>query len=207
MNNIPQSRIILYLLVAGALPVFFVIFNLNGKMNTVERIKNHLEETTQQAMIRDRKQSLNMTVRKHYSQADHFYIDKYLENLSFLKPETEALQTVVENKSFAGDETVKKRLELLTGNENKLLFSEGNIQSYPFFQETTSSLVHPVEMNLNDLKKTLSLIEGVPIGEFTSAPNKPQLIITDFKLDRKEITEKNDVFLINMKLLKREYTP
>ena len=62
-------------------------------------------------------------------------------------------------------------------------------------------------MNLNDLKKVLALIEGQPIGDNKSGPNKPQLIITDFKLDKKEITDKNDILLINMKLLKREYTP
>jgi len=207
MNNIPQSRLILYFLIAALLPVFFVIVNFTTKMNAIEELKKNLDTIHLQALIREKKQSLNMIVRKHYRNADHFYIDKHLENLSFLKPEAEALQTIVNNKYFAGDETVKKRLEHLKDQENKFLFSEGNVQAYPFFQETTASLVHPVEMNLNDLKKVLALIEGQPIGDNKSGPNKPQLIITDFKLDKKEITDKNDILLINMKLLKREYTP
>lgn len=147
-----------------------------------------------------------MIVREHFRGADHFYIDKHLETLSFLESEAETLQKLVNNKYFAGDENVKKRLEFILGPSNDLLFSEGNVQSYPFFQETISSLVHPVEVNLEDLKEILALVEGSQIGPYKPGPNRPQLIIIDFKLDRKEATEKNEVFLLNMKLLKREYT-
>jgi hypothetical protein len=205
MPNIPQSRLILYLIIAGLLPVLLAAANLMTKYNAIDQLQNEIYQVQNLALSREKKQSLNMIVREHFRGADHFYIDKHLETLSFLDTEAETLQKLVNNKYFAGDENVKKRLEFISGPTNDLLFSEGNVQSYPFFQETISSMVHPIEVNLEDLKTILALVEGYQIGPYKSGPNRPQLIVIDFKLDRKEATEKNEVFLINMKLLKREY--
>ncbi len=66
--------------------------------------------------------------------------------------------------------------------------------------------MHPVEVNVSDLKKILTLIEGRKIGEFETGPQKPQLMILDFKLEKKNIRENNEVFDLNMKLLKREFS-
>lgn len=206
LPSIPQSRLTAYIMIAGMLPLIFVVFNLLSKMGDIDHLDARIDEVSQQAFARERKQSLNMIVRRHYQDADHFYIDKQLETLSFLAPEIEMLQKLVNNKYFAGDETVKKRLEILSGKDNKLLFSESNVQKYPFFQETVVSLVRPVELNLEDLKKVLTLVEGVSIGSNQVPDHRPQLIVLDFKLDKKEATEKNDVFQLNLKLLKREFT-
>lgn len=209
-SNIPQSRIILYLIIAGLVPIVFVATNLISKKNKVENLHKSLEYVKQFALDRKGKQSSNVTVIEHYKESDHFYIDKHLETLSFLDPEIETLQKIVNNKYFAGDENIKKRLEFLTGPGNALRFSEESVQTYPpgkkpVFQETTASLVQKVELNLTDLKELLSLIEGEPIGPFKPGPNRPQFIILDFKLEKKEVTKNNDIFQLNMKLLKREY--
>lgn len=205
MKGIPQSRIILYLLIAGLIPVVFALFYISSQLSEVEDLSNSLALVENQAFIREKKQALNMTVREHFKGADHFYVDKHLETQNFLEPETESLQKLVNNRYFAGDESVRKRLEFVTGTENSLLFSESNVQAYPFFQETTATLVHPVEVNVADLKKILTLIEGQPIGNNEPGPDRPQIIILDFKIDKKEASENNEVFLLNMKILKREY--
>lgn len=206
MSNIPQSRLILYIMIAGLLPIFFAIFNFVTHMNAVEQLEQRMLYVEQLAFTREKKQSLNMIVKDNYKSADHFYIDKHLETLSFLSPEIETLHKLVNNKYFAGDESVKSRLEFLTGPGNSFLFSEGNVLAYPFFQETIASLVHPVEINLDDLKKILALVEGQQIGPNAPAQKRPQLTIIDFKLDKKEATPNNEVFLLNLKLLKREYS-
>lgn len=205
LRNIPPMRAMLYCMLAGLLPILFVFFNFIAQQNHINDLKNHLEEMEQMALLREKKQAINMAVRNHYRDADHFYIDKYLETLVFLEPEVESLQKIINDKNFPDDEHIKKRLEILTGPGNSLVFSEGIVQSTPIFQETTETLVHPVEVNGSDLQNTLAKIEGVDIGEYTSGPNRPQLIILDFKLDRKSITEKNEVFVLNLKLLKREF--
>lgn len=204
-SNIPKSRLLLYLLLGGLLPIVISIFIVFAKLGSIDDLKVTINEMQQMALLRERKQAINMAVRNHFRDADHFYIDKYLETLTFLEPEIEGLQKLLTNKNLTDDEAIKKRLELLTGSGNSLTFSEGIVQSTPVYQETLETQVHPVEINGQDLQKILAKIEGIDIGSNSPGPNRPQLIILDFKLDRKSLNEKNEVFTLNLKLLKREY--
>lgn len=205
LKNIPKNRLLIYLLCGGVIPIVFVLFILFSHQSELNEAFGTLQQIQEAAFTREKKQATNMAVRSHFKDADHFYIDKQLETLSFLEPEVESLQKILQGKTFIDDELVRKRLDLLTGTGNSMVFSEGVVESTPFFQETTETLVHPVEVNGKDLQKILSRIEGIEIGEYTPSPNRPQLIILDFKLDRKASNEKNEVFLLNLKLLKREF--
>lgn len=205
LQNIPISRAVLYLIGAGLLPLFFVIFLFFSQKGELEELNNTVEDIQQAAVSKERKQALNLAIRQHFRDADHFYIDKYIETLVFLEPEIETLQKIVNDKNFADDDRIKKRLEFLTSQANSLVFSEGTVQSFPFFQETTETLVHPVEVNGTDVQKILARIEGVKVGDFEPGPRRPQLVITEFKIDKKRVNDNNEVYLLNMKLVKREF--
>lgn len=202
---IPKTRLFLYMLLAGLLPIVFVFCYVVMQHNQVATILSDLQELRERAFLREKKQATNMAVRSHYRDADHFYIDKNLETLTFLEPEVEGLQKLLVSNNVADDETIKKRLEFLTSSGNNMVFSEGIVQSSPLMQETTETLVHPVEMNNADLQKVLAKVEGIEFESFTPGPSRPQLIVLDFKLDRKSLTEKSEVFVLNLKLLKREF--
>lgn len=204
-NNIPFSRTILYAMLFLLLPIVFVGMKIFSNIHSVNQVGEKIEHVQLVALQQEKKQASNITVINHFKEADHFYIDKNLEVLTFLEPEIEALQKIVQHKNFTDDEMIKKRLELLTGNGNALRFSEGVVQTHPQFQETTETLIHPVEVNLHDIQKMLALIEGIQIGNYMPAPNRPQLVILDFKLEKKKALDKNEIFLLNMKLLKREF--
>lgn len=205
LKNIPISRVILYLIALGMLPFIFVVFLFISQKNQLEEFGTSLENIQNQAFIKEKKQALNLAVRQHFRDADHFYIDKYLETLVFLEPEIDQLQKIVDDKNFADDERIKKRLEFLIDESNSFVFSEGVVQSFPLFQETAETLVHPVEVNQSDLQKILARIEGVKIGKFAPGPLRPQLVITEFKLDKKKVNDNNEVYLLNLKLIKREF--
>ena len=205
LKNIPISRFVLYLFLLGLLPFVFVFFLHSSRKSDLEEIQSWIGNIQHQAFVKEKKQALNMAVRHHFRDADHFYIDKYLETLVFLEPEIEQLQKIVQDKNFADDERIKKRLELLTGEGNALVFSEGVVQTFPLFQEVSETLVHPVEVNAADIQKILARIEGVEMGKAAPGPNRPQLVITEFKLDKKKINDKNEVYLLNLKLIKREF--
>lgn len=205
LRNIPPMRALIYALLLGLLPIAIVLVSFLSKQSQISDVRSTLQDMHETALLREKKQAVNMAVRNHYRDADHFYIDKYLETLTFLEPEVESLQKIMTDKNFPDDEGVKKRLETLTGPGNSMAFAEGVVQSSPAFQETTETLVHPVEINSSDLQKTLAKIEGIEIGQHTPGPNRPQLVILDFKLDRKNLSEKNEVFILNLKLLKREF--
>lgn len=210
MNTIPVNRVVIYSLLLGILPLLFVVFLFFSERSQLREIQSSLEYIQDQAVLKERKQALNVAVRQHFREADHFYIDKQIETLTFLEPEIEMLQKISNDKGFANDDRIKKRLEFLTNtgnasNGNELVFSEGVVQSYPLFQETVETLVHPVEINAKDLQKILARIEGVEMGGVKSGSNPPQLFITEFKLEKKNIHDKNEVFQLNLKLVKREF--
>lgn len=205
LNQIPLNRLILYALVIGLLPIGLVMVYFMSQSSGLDRVGNQIQMVHSLAAMRERKQAVNIAVHNNFRDADHFYIDKHLETLSFLEPEIEGLQKVMSNKNFPDDENIKKRLEFLTSPSNNMIFTEGVVQSTPLFQEVTESLVHPVEVNVEDLKTILARIEGNTINNEAPGPSRPQLIILDFKIEKKSMTEKNQVFVLNLKLLKREF--
>lgn len=204
-SQIPLNRQLLYVLLASLLLPGLSVLYFFSRQHSLEALHNNIQMVHQLAAARERKQAVNIAVRNNFRDANHFYIDKYLETLSFLQPEIEGLQKVMSNKNFPDDENIKKRLEFLTGSGNNMIFTEGVVQSTPQFQEVTESLVHPVEVNMEDLRTILARIEGTDIGKEAPGPNRPQLIILDFKIERKSVSEKNQVFVLNLKLLKREF--
>ncbi|CDZ79856.1 hypothetical protein BN1013_00356 [Candidatus Rubidus massiliensis] len=204
-NNIPMKRLLTYVMILGLLPIILVFSYFWTKANKYTEIQDSFLVLADKALSKEKKHALNKIVHQTYREADHFYIDKHLETLDLLESEQETLQKILAKPSFTEDESTKKRLEYLQSSSNKLSFAEGVVQSYPFFQETAESLVHPVEVNAEDIQKILAHIEGKEIGLFKCAPKCPQLIITDFKIERKASQDKNEIFQLTMKLLKREY--
>lgn len=204
-SNIPPKRLLLYFMLAGLIPVIIAWFTYSSRLDRANDLQQQISYLQDTAFIRENKQSSNISVRSHFGDADHFYIDKNLETLSLLEPEIESLKQMLNNPNFPEDENIKKRLETLTSNSNTMVFTEGVVQSTPLFQEVTETLVHPVEVNVQDIQKLLCRIEGIPLGNCVPPENRPQLIILDFKIDKKKVSEKNEVFLLNLKLLKREF--
>ena len=204
-KNIPVSRLVLYVVALGILPLLCVLFLFTSQKHALEELEGNVEFVREQVIAKEKKQALNSAVCEHFKDSDHFYIDKYLETLVFLEPEIEQLQKITQDKNFNDDERIKKRLEFLTSSANALVFSEGVVQKFPSFQETTETLIHPVEVNGQDIQKILARIEGVKMGECVEGTARPQLLITEFKLDKKKISDKNEVYLLNLKLIKREF--
>lgn len=206
MNKIPQGRALLYIILLAFIPAIGAASYIWSRISALDELESKMIATQEQAYNKEKRQSVNRTLRAHFKEADHFYIDKNLETLLFLEPEIETLQKITSAKNFPDDEMIKKRLEFLSGPANHLNFTEGVVASFGTFQETTETLTHPLEVNLKDLHKILARVEGVSVGDEIAPPGRPQLIILDFRLDKKKTgEEKNEVFLLNMKLLKREF--
>lgn len=133
---------------------------------------------------------------KKLKSADPYYIDKYLESLSFLESDLKKLQT-----SDSTDNWSKNRLGFLKGGSNRLRFSEQNRKQLKGLQEVEEVQQNAVEMNTEDLKRVLARIEEVPIGNYLAGEHPPQMIIKNFELIKKE---QEDVYLVNLTIIKRE---
>lgn len=201
---IPKKRLLTYLIVASLIPIGWVTYGIIREKQELNRLSQSIESVQLQALSKEKKQGMNLSVREHYKNSDHFYIDKHLETIPLLEPEIEGLKKVLNQHHLVENEAAKKRLEQLQ-SQNKISFTEGVVQTYPYFHETTETLNRPIEVNLTDLKTILSRIENVEIDNQIPGPNPPQLIISDFKIDKKKTGDNNEVFQLNMKLIKREY--
>ncbi len=204
-STIPPKRLLIYILAAGVLPVLLVWYTIASQLHKTESLQSQILELEELSFLKERKQTSNIQVRAYFRDADHFYIDKYLETLTFLEPEIESMKKLLNNPNYPDDDLVKKRIEQLSGPGNSMIFTEGVVQSTPLFQEVTETLVHSVEVDVNDLKTILCRIEGIPLGPCVPPPNRPQLIITEFKIDRNTVSDKNEIYQLNLKLLKREF--
>lgn len=198
-NSIPLSRAVIYLALLAAVPLFLFGYAYQKERAAWADLSDQILALHARAENKARKQSLNSCVRKKYSEVDSYYLDHQLASLHFLKKERESLDNLIQNPSFTGSEVAEKRYLFLSGEANRLEFIEGSIQSGEGVQETTEVLAHPVEVDTHDLKEILNRIEG-------TKPGKPQIIITDFKLNKKTHVSGNQVFELNLKLIKREFT-
>ncbi len=205
MKGIPQKRLIIYLLIAGLLPVLFAFVNHLSKTSYLNELEQTFERVGMQALAFKQKDFLNASARQTYADSDHFYIDKHLESLVLRENEIENLTRLIAQANMPDNDLAIKRLEFLTGKSNKLFFSEGIVYATPKYQEVFETLVHPVEVDIEDIQKILAGIEGVPMGGFLPGADRPQLMITEFKLDKKSDASQNEVFLLNVKVLRREY--
>lgn len=206
-QSLPPERQLIYFLIACFLPLLFVLVYFIPEQNELDRVTSRIVGVEKMDETKKSRQALNMAVRAKFQNSDRYYIDKNLENLTFLANEKESLVRLLSNPDFPQDEALKKRLESLSGPSNQLAFSEGALQQFAFFRETVETLMHPVEIDREDLENILSKIEGTSFTpDQKIPPGRPQLIILDFKVVRKPNLSGTDVFSLDLKILKREFT-
>ncbi len=127
--------------------------------------------------------------------ADKQYVDKHLETLSLLESEAKRLQALsLYRKENAA---LLQRLEFLKEGKNRLVFIEKQRRQTQGLQEIEEKLQHLVECNDDDLKKMIDLIEKEEEG-------KPQLLVKEFDLTRKKTPFDEEVYAIDLELIKRE---
>lgn len=141
-----------------------------------------------------------------YSHPNLYFLDQQIESLSFLQGEQTQLQALLHHPALADKRAIEARLAFLSSDENRISFTEEAIRSSPHLKETEEKQRRPVQMDEEDLKNLLALIEDLSIDSYLPAEDRPQLIISDFHLKKKETPLKTEVLEIEMDLLKREFT-
>jgi hypothetical protein len=214
MEKITNERKLLYFLLSGMLPLFFVSLYFYSQ-NTFEKSLSYaLSDAITLAQEKNAKEYMNKQVKVLFHDAEHFYIDKEIETIQPLTSEIAKLQSILDQGYHPNEDELRKRLSYLTSGQNALSFTEGSIKSYKDFQETIETLSHPVEVSVDDLVAVLSKTEGVSLSNQNVAnqnvvnqntsTKRPHLIITECKLEkRKGLTQ--DLYALELKVLKREY--
>ena len=190
------------ILIVSPIPFLFFLCHFVSGIQKLAQIEEEMERIhLKTAHIEEiqRKESSLLTSLKS---PDPHYLDKQLETQTFLLSEIKKLETIqAENPD---DEQIAKRLQFLKDGGNRLAFSEEQIRTHELFRETEEKQQHPIEVNEEDLKKLLCLIEGITIWPYGPKEGRPQLIIKDFSLSKKELPTQEKVYVVSMQLLKRE---
>ncbi|MEZ5315249.1 MAG: hypothetical protein R3E91_03445 [Chlamydiales bacterium] len=197
-HAISPFRFLFYLLLSVVLTLFVIGYSYIKEKKKWSLVAKRIQTIQSLSIEKRDKQSINNAVRKKYSHTDHNYLSNHLESIDFLKKERLALINLLKNPSFTGNKMAEKRYAFLMGEANCLRFVEKSPHSGDHMQETTLMQAHTVEVDIEDLHNILVCLEG-------DQREKPQIIITDFELNKKTQLEGNQIFELNLKLLKREF--
>ncbi len=184
------------------LPFFACFFHFLSKAQELTALDFEIERIHTKVTHLEQIQKRESALLAPLKNPDPQYLDKYVETLHFLLPEIKKLEALqLENFD---DELLNKRLQFLKSNHNQLTLNEEQIRSNDLFKEIEATTQHTIEVNEEDLKRLLCLIEGSTIWPYGPKEGRPLLIIKDFTLSKKELFSKEKVFVISMQLIKRE---
>lgn len=198
----------LFFYCALALPVFIGSFYSFLQYKKIMNLEERFETACKKgktALMRKKKREYFI---QRYTNANPYFLDEHIESLTFLGEEIRTLETLIQHPAIADKRPLEARLDFLTEGQNRLSFTEEAIRSSTFVKETEEKQRHPVQMNGEDLKKLLSLVEDLPIESssvYEGQEHRPQIIITDFRLETKQTPLKTNVFEVEMQFLKREF--
>lgn len=198
VKQIPPARLLYY---AAAAAIFLIIalgYSLHSAKKNWLAVSNQIKHVHRLHLEREKKQSLNKSIRKKYDRVDEFYLEHNLEQLNLLNKERESLLNLTNNQNIIGNEWIDRRSRFISGNSNKIHFTTDTIAPDLGIQDSIKTTCHPVEADSKDLEEILKRVEG----EYSS---KPLLLITDFLLKRKNQNGGNETFELTLTLLKREF--
>lgn len=197
---LPLERLVIYGILFTLLPLFlFLPLRFKTKQNEITLLKEQLEKVATNALLYEQKQAINTAVRRHFASSQATFLSERLEKKEFLTKEKTALEKLIHASTFAGNDVLEKRYRFLS-SANKIALLEGSIARKEGVTETLLSFSHPVEMDTSDLKQLLQTIEEKEVGA-------PQLVIADFRLTKKQMSQTGEVYELTAQLLKREFSP
>ncbi len=171
------------------------------KFSKLQDCENKLRYLEQKSIttIAKRKEIKDFIEKK--SAFDKHFIENKLESLIFLQNEKTILSKLLLHPAFSNSFQIKKRINFISSDQNRLKFLEENIKKTNSIKESDLVQLKNIEIDDIDLQKLLSIIEDMKIGEYTPIVHSPQLLIKNFSLSKK----KENIFSLNMKILKREF--
>jgi len=159
-NRMP---IFLFSLSIGPLVAAFFLYHEKQSFNV-------LEETSSVAM-RKAKSAFQRKTRKEafltkHENSDPYFLDKEIESLCFLNQEKNQLKGWLSHPAISNKDKLYRRIHFLENGENRLSFSEDEIQVSKTCKETVEKQRYPIEIDASDLQKLLSIVEESPSDHF-----------------------------------------
>jgi hypothetical protein len=200
--SLPSSFGLWSLLLLAPLPLLYFLVHYAMTVDYMQKIDEKIDTLLTKKEQSDAVQKKQHSVLSSLVQSDPFYIDKHLETLLFLESEIKKMEALFSDTAL--DDSTQKRLHFLKEGPNRLLFAEDKIRTKNKVREVMERQQQQVEMNEEDLKKLLCLVEGVTIWPYGPKEGRPQLVIQDFQLLKKRHESQDHVFTVHLNIIKRE---
>lgn len=194
--------IFLSLLALGPICVGLYLYN---EKQTIDLLWEQFYASSRKAKTAIAKKERKEKFVVRHSHSDPYFVNKEIESLVFLADEQALLKKWMNHPSIAHKQPLKQRLHFLESGENVFRFKEEEVQFSKLYKETVEKQRDPVEMNNDDLKKILSLIEESSTQDASQQTNRPQLIVSEFYLQKKENPLRKEVLEVKFDLFKREF--
>jgi hypothetical protein len=185
----------------GLLPILISAYLHHYFFNELKNYRQKIDE------LRWRSQKLSCVEKrkdsyfKKFENANPYYLDQEIEPFVFLMEEKMYLENALKFRAFEHCRQMKDRLHFLT-EENYLRFKEEKRSVRNNIEETLQKQIHPIEVNLEDLEKILSGIEGVALGDkIQNQSQRPQMLIENLQLEK---TPNGKNYFLNLAIIKRD---
>jgi len=184
------------------LPVIGCLLGFQWKMQQLQELGASVDALEQRALESAEQKTKSDACVFQLKTADRAYLGKQLESLTLLEPEVRRVQALLSHQKENHPLTL--RLEFFKSGKNRIAFIEEKQRAAEHLQETEEKLQHPVELNEEDLKKLLVLIEGVTINPYSPVQGRPLLVFKEFDLVKQMAPSEEEIYMVDFKLIKRE---
>jgi len=194
------------IIVTGILPILFSFFLIFLYYQETASLEDRTSDLALIAKKSFKKRYIKFETLKKYSTSNPYYLNHYLEPLLFCKNEILLLNRLSYHPAYINNEEIKERLDFLKNN-NSMKFAEEDTNNNSIVKETKEHLCSPIQIDYHDLEKILSFVEGRQINENIPPKDRPQLFIKSFSLTKEPSISSNEIFHLEMQLIKREFMP
>jgi hypothetical protein len=197
------------------LPLFSSTFFLLQKNTQLQNLESRFASAARKEKLAMARKERKERFLERYSHPDPYYLDQKIESYPLLQQERKNLECLLNHPAFPDSQKIQERLSFL--NENRLEFTEEKIEISSEIKDVQEKQRRPVQMDENDLRQILSLIEDLPVESIplsssskedsyeNPSAKRPQILIKEFNLKKQETALQTEVFEVEMDLLKREY--
>jgi hypothetical protein len=200
IGMIALKRKLFFFLITGPLLLFSISFSYIS-IKFIKNYQNHnkFNLTKKHAICSYKKRLARKQFLDVYGNSDPSYLDDKIENLFLLEKEKNAFEKISRITLSQPELELNPTSDIF--KKNILLFSEESNKKTSLVKESEKKQRYPLKVNTSDIHNILSILEN-PTADKNSPP--PQLIIKKFDLKKSFFLE-NEVYLLNMEIIKREF--
>jgi hypothetical protein len=168
---------------------------VEAQLSELETVRAQCVKVQQQALFPPE-------ARKRAKLAQKDYLHHVVESQHLLRDEAARLEELAKDPLFANLRAIREQQKRLATNPTTLHFTARPAVTGTAFRDRLFLLTQPLEVDSCDVERLLELLEGPETLSDKSAPGRPLLFLTEFRLERRG---QEGRWQLDLSLLEREW--